>query len=96
MSECTPAENCAGAPLPPFLVCPPQLACLQERGIDLHEVEGGVAEVQPTLLQLSDGSQLPFDECLWCTQAGAAGWVADSGLPTDEGEAPGSRLSAQL
>lgn len=26
--------------------------------------------------------QLAFDECLWCTQAAAAGWIKDTGLPT--------------
>jgi len=24
-----------------------------------------------------------FDECLWCTQAAAASWIKDTGLPTD-------------
>lgn len=61
----------------------------QGRGIELHEDGGGVAEVMPSLLLLADGTQLPYDECLWCTQAGAAGWVADSGLPTDEGAGAG-------
>lgn len=58
---------------------------MQERGIELIEVEGGVAEVTPSQLVLADGRKLPHDECLWCTQAGAAPWVAASGLPTDEG-----------
>lgn len=32
-------------------------------------------------LQLADGCSLDFDECLWCTQASASGWLVNSGLP---------------
>ena len=66
-------------------MCPMPLPFAQERGIELIEVEGGVVEVGPSSLRLADGRQLPYDECLWCTQAGAAPWVGASGLPTDEG-----------
>ena len=47
-------------------------------------VVGGVVSVGPNVLNLSDGSSIPFNTCLWSTQAGAAGWLASSGLPTDE------------
>lgn len=33
-------------------------------------------------LMLVDGSSAEFDECLWCTQASPAAWVAKTGLPT--------------
>lgn len=33
-------------------------------------------------LVLVDGSSAEFDECLWCTQASPAAWVARTGLPT--------------
>lgn len=54
--------------------------------MELFEVPGGVAEVQPSALQLADGRAVPFDECLWTTQASAAGWLAATGLPVaDDG-----------
>ena len=34
-------------------------------------------------LQLADGCSLDFDECLWCTQASASGWLVNSGLPLE-------------
>jgi hypothetical protein len=58
---------------------------LQERGVALYEGSGGVAKVQPSSLLLADGQQLPFDECLWSTQASAASWLGDTGLPVDAG-----------
>lgn len=57
---------------------------LQHRDIHLYETQGGVASVTPSCLSLKDGTTVPFDVCLWCTQAGAAPWLAGSGLPTDE------------
>ena len=47
----------------------------------LYEVAGGVTEVQPAALILADGQAVPFDRCLWTTQASAASWLADTGLP---------------
>jgi selenide,water dikinase len=43
----------------------------------------GVKEVKPGQLVLEDGTEHAFDECLWCTQAGAAAWLRHTGLPTD-------------
>ncbi|KAG7667090.1 putative Selenide, water dikinase [Nannochloris sp. 'desiccata'] len=45
---------------------------------------GGVISVGQNVLTLSNGTLIPFDTCLWSTQAGATGWLARSGLPTDE------------
>lgn len=42
-----------------------------------------IASVAPGRLLLTDGAAAPFDECLWCTQAAAAGWLGDTGLPLD-------------
>jgi hypothetical protein len=33
-------------------------------------------------LILGDGTELPCDECLWCTGAAAPAWLRDCGLPT--------------
>ena len=65
--------------------CHATLHLLQERGVALYEGGGGVAEVQPSSLLLADGLQLPFDECLWSTQASAASWLGGTGLPVDAG-----------
>ncbi|PSC68783.1 water dikinase [Micractinium conductrix] len=59
------------------------LPLLEERGVVLYESNGGVAEVQPGALVLADGQRVPFDECLWSTQASATGWLGDTGLPVD-------------
>jgi selenide,water dikinase len=45
---------------------------------------GGVISVGQNILTLSDGTLIPFDTCLWSTQAGATGWLESSNLPTDE------------
>src|ERR1700736_3438876 len=45
-----------------------------------------VVRVAPGVLLCADGRQVEFDEALWVTQAGAAPWLADTGLPlTREG-----------
>jgi selenide,water dikinase len=45
-----------------------------------------VVRVAPGLLLCADGRRVEFDEALWVTQAGAAPWLADTGLPlTPEG-----------
>jgi hypothetical protein len=51
-------------------------------GVVIHE-RSGVAAVEPGLLRLEGGGEARFDECLWCTQAEAAGWLAATGLPLD-------------
>ena len=40
----------------------------------------GIEEVHPGRLLLQDGSTEEFDECLWCTQAGAPPWLKTTGL----------------
>ena len=45
-----------------------------------------VVRVAPGVLLCADGRRVEFDEALWVTQAGAAPWLADTGLPlTPEG-----------
>ncbi len=44
----------------------------------------GVAAVEAGQLVLDDGSKETFDEALWCTQAAAPTWLADTGLPLGE------------
>ncbi|HMD64137.1 MAG TPA: selenide, water dikinase SelD [Stellaceae bacterium] len=45
-----------------------------------------VIRVAPRVLLCADGTRVEFDEALWVTQAGAAPWLADTGLPlTPEG-----------
>ena len=52
---------------------------LQEEGVAIREAVG-IKEVQPGRLLLQDGSTEEFDECLWCTQAGAPPWLKTTGL----------------
>ena len=37
------------------------------------------------MLVCADGTRVPFDECVWCTQAGAQPWLASAGLALDAG-----------
>lgn len=78
-----PLLLCYRSRWPPFS---PPASLPQERGVVLYESNGGVAEVQPGALVLADGQRVPFDECLWSTQASATGWLGDTGLPVDAGE----------
>jgi NADH dehydrogenase FAD-containing subunit len=50
------------------------------QGVQLHE-SSPVREVRAGRLQTGDGVWHCFDEALWCTQAAAAGWLGDTGLP---------------
>jgi len=59
------------------------LPLMKERGIDVIECDGGVTRVDADNLSVSDHS-VAFDECLWCTQAGAPGWLRGTGLPVDK------------
>lgn len=54
----------------------------------LHE-GSPVTEVQAGQLRTGDGAWHQFDEALWCTQAAAAGWLRDTGLPV--GACPDAR-----
>jgi len=40
-----------------------------------------IAHVEPGTLIRVDGKRIPFDEALWVTEAGAARWLAETGLP---------------
>ena len=44
-----------------------------------------VVRVEPGMLVCADGRRIEFDEALWVTEAGAATWLADTGLPLTEG-----------
>jgi len=44
-----------------------------------------VIRVEPGTLITADGNRIRFDEALWVTEAGAAPWLADTGLPLDPG-----------
>jgi selenide, water dikinase len=58
---------------------------LADRGVAVI-TGSGVARVGPRVLLCADGRRVEFDEALWVTQAGAAPWLADTGLPlTAEG-----------
>lgn len=52
------------------------------QGVSLHE-GSPVTEVQAGQLRTGDWAWHSFDEALWCTQAAAAGWLRDTGLPVD-------------
>jgi selenide,water dikinase len=40
-----------------------------------------VVRVAPRVVLCADGRRIEFDEALWVTEAGAAPWLADTGLP---------------
>ena len=58
-----------------------------QRQLDAYgiRVQGGfrVERVEPGCLLAEDGRSIEADEIIWCTQAGAAQWLAESGLKTD-------------
>jgi selenide,water dikinase len=56
---------------------------LGERGIAVRE-NAPVVRVDPGALALADGGTIALDEILWTTQAGAAPWIAQSGLDCDD------------
>ena len=56
---------------------------LRERGVDVHP-DREVIEVKSGRLLCADGEEMPFDEILWVTQAGAAPWLRTSGLECDD------------
>lgn len=57
---------------------------LAERGIAvLTDTE--IARVEPGSLVCADGGRIDFDEALWVTEAGAASWLAETGLPLTAG-----------
>eukprot|EP00891_Asterochloris_glomerata_P005153 jgi/Astpho2/5153/Aster-06363 len=59
------------------------LRIMQDQGLEL--LEGAqVTGVEQGWLTTGDGQRIPFDECLWCTQASAAPWLADTGLQLDD------------
>lgn len=53
------------------------------RGVAVRE-DARVARVDAGSLVLADGGRIPFDECLWATQAAGAPWLAETGLALDE------------
>jgi selenide, water dikinase len=55
-----------------------------ERGIALA-VGNAVLRVEPGVLVCADGRRIAFDEALWVTEAGAASWLAETGLPLTVG-----------
>ncbi len=57
---------------------------LAKRGVAVH-LDARVVEVTETALRTEDGATHPADEVLWVTQAGAAPWLAASGLAVDAG-----------
>lgn len=57
---------------------------LRERGITVHAPRAAV-RVEPNLLHLDGGGTVAFDAALWATQAGAAPWLAASGLDCSPG-----------
>lgn len=56
---------------------------LKERGVQVH-TRHRVVKVDPGVLHFDADPPRTLDEILWVTWAGAAGWVADTGLDTDE------------
>jgi selenide,water dikinase len=57
---------------------------LVERGIAVL-TGNEVVRVEPHLLICADGKRVAFDEALWVTEAGAAPWLSETGLPLTQG-----------
>jgi selenide,water dikinase len=55
---------------------------LEARGVELH-LESEVVAVDPGRVRSARGAEIPLDEILWVTDAGAAPWLKDSGLDCD-------------
>ncbi|MBI4205070.1 MAG: selenide, water dikinase SelD [Betaproteobacteria bacterium] len=55
---------------------------LQERNVSVY-LDREVVAVKPGQLLCANGAEMPFDEILWVTQAGAAPWLRASGLECD-------------
>jgi selenide,water dikinase len=52
---------------------------------DIAAVTGNpVVRVEPGVLVCADGRRVEFDEALWVTEAGAAPWLSETGLPLTE------------
>ena len=57
---------------------------LDLRGVGVVE-HSAVEQVDDGSVLCSSGDRIGFDELIWVTQAGAASWLADTGLDLDEG-----------
>jgi selenide,water dikinase len=57
---------------------------LADRGVVVHR-DAAVEEVGAGRLRAANGETLEADEIVWVTQAGGAGWLADTGLERDDG-----------
>ena len=58
---------------------------LKARGVQRHRAQRRARGAGAALFVCADGQRLGFDELIWVTEAGAASWLADSGLALDEG-----------
>ena len=59
-------------------------AILEQHGIAVR-TGVRVASVAAGAITLADGAVLPADEILWTTEAAPAAWLAETGLPLDDG-----------
>lgn len=57
---------------------------MEARGIAVI-APGQAVAVEPGAVALADGLRVPADEIVWVTQAGAAPWLAETGLDLDPG-----------
>ncbi|CAI5465514.1 unnamed protein product [Closterium sp. Yama58-4] len=58
----------------------------RESASERPEAQEGAQEgptVQGGMLVLDGGEEVEFDECVWCTQGGAASWLGQTGLALD-------------
>jgi len=56
---------------------------LKKRGVHVH-LGSEVAHVDRGRVRVRNGAEIELDEILWVTAAGAASWLAESGLDVDE------------
>jgi len=57
---------------------------LEERGVTIIE-NSPVEQVDVGAVCCADGTRIGFDELIWVTEAGAASWLAETGLALDAG-----------
>eukprot|EP00298_Acanthocystis_sp_HF-20_P010623 c18952_g1_i2.p1 GENE.c18952_g1_i2~~c18952_g1_i2.p1 ORF type:complete len:811 (+),score=320.10 c18952_g1_i2:145-2433(+) len=57
---------------------------LKERKINVN-FSSRVVEIEGSTLKIENGSTFDFNECIWCTQAGAQQWLETTGLALDSG-----------
>ena len=71
----------------PCVLCSANFLVVQEKQMQVRE-DCAVKEVKEGRVETLTGDDVEFDECLWCTQAGAPDWLKSTGLPLGDVDQP--------